>query len=211
VREVCAATGLLGESIASIFPDYGFFVDFFTKYYTDLEPGSALVVEAEGKVVGYLLGCTDGKRHRRFQRGLLRRAAFHVIGNLCRGSYGPQARRFLWWLVWRGWREIPAAPAGAHFHFNILKRWRDAATTRLLVDVFLELLRREHPGVKLVWGQMETFGARRSRDLFRRLGWEFYDQVRLGKYRYLFGETPPPHLRKIASGEVYLTTIYRRL
>ncbi|HHW43402.1 MAG TPA: hypothetical protein GXX25_06245 [Desulfotomaculum sp.] len=63
----------------------------------------------------------------------------------------------------------------------------------------------------MVWGQMETFGARRSSALFQRLGWQFYDQVRLSKYRYLFGSSPPPHLRKLSSGEVYLTTIYRTL
>ncbi|OAT87112.1 hypothetical protein [Desulfotomaculum copahuensis] len=187
-------------------------MDFFTGYYTDVEPEAALVVEAEGKVAGYLLGCTDAALHRRYQLRLLARALLPVCHGFCRGIYGPPAFRFFRWLFWRGWREMPGVPAGgAHFHFNILKRWRDAAVTRLLVESYLELLRREHPGIKVVWGQMETFGARRSQSLFKRLGWEFYDQVKLSKYRYLFNSPPPEHLKKLAAGEVYLTTIYREL
>lgn len=187
-------------------------MDFFTGYYTDREPGSALVVEAEGKVIGYLLGCADPGRYRRHQIYLLGKSFFYVALGLLRGKHGPRAKKFLWWLAWRGWREIPRVPpGGAHFHFNILRPWRDARTTRLLVESFLELLRREHPHLKVVWGQMETFGSRRSRALFQRLGWQFYDQVPLAKYRYLFGFALPPHLRKILDGEVFLTTIYRKL
>ncbi|MBE3588512.1 MAG: GNAT family acetyltransferase [Thermoanaerobacteraceae bacterium] len=212
MREVCAATGLLGEDIGPVFPEHDFFVDFFTRYYTDVEPQSALVVEAGGKVVGYLLGCTDFKRYRRYQMAVLGKAVFFVLKGLYRGSFGPPARRFFRWLLIRGWREVPKCPGGgAHFHFNLLRPWRDASTTRRLVDTFLDILSREHPGIKVVWGQMETFGARRSSALFHRLGWQFYDQVPLSKYRYLFGSSPPPHLRKLSSGEVYLTTIYRTL
>ncbi len=46
VREICAATGLLGDDIRCLFPKPDFFVDLFTSYYTDLEPESCLVVEA---------------------------------------------------------------------------------------------------------------------------------------------------------------------
>lgn len=212
VRAVCAATGLLGESITAVFPEPDFFVDFFTSYYTDVEPASALVVEADGQVAGYLLGCTDQQRYRRYHQRLLVKTALWAGLGFLRGIYGPPAKRFFRWLVWRGWREMPRSPAGgAHFHFNLRKEWRDAPTTRLLVESFLDLLHREHPQLKIVWGQMETFGSRRSQALFRRLGWEFYDQVQLSKYRYLFNSSPPPHLKKIISGEVYLTTVYRRL
>lgn len=170
------------------------------------------MVEADGQVAGYLLGCTDQQRYRRYQRRLLVKTVLTASKGFLRGIYGPPARRFFRWLVWRGWREMPRSPAGgAHFHFNLRREWRDASTTRLLVESFLDLLRREHPQLKIVWGQMETFGSRRSQALFQRLGWEFYDQVRLSKYRYLFGSAVPPQLQKIAAGEVYLTTIYRRL
>jgi len=149
VRAICAATGLLGESISSILPEDGFFVDFLTGYYTDVEPGTALVVEAEGRVVGYLLGCTSQERYRRYQRCLLGKAVFTVLKGLLKRDYDLPARRFFWWLAWRGWREVPGAPAGgAHFHFNILPHWKDAATTRQLVENFLALLRRRHPEIE---------------------------------------------------------------
>jgi len=212
VRDVCAATGLLGESIDCVFPEHDFFVDFLTRYYTDLEPNSALVLEDGGEVAGYLLGCTELKRYHRYQKILLCKIIPAVLTGFFKRGYSRPARKFFWWLVWRGWREIPKTPAGgAHFHFNILKLWRDAASTRRLVENFLEIIRLEHPEIKVVWGQMETFGARRSRALFNRLGWEFYDQVKLNKYKYLFGPSAPPHLIRIIKGGVFLSTIYCKL
>ena len=67
IRKICADTAVMGESIDLFFSNSKFFVDFFTSYYTDVEPQSAFVVECDRKVVGYLLGCTDIKKYMLYQ------------------------------------------------------------------------------------------------------------------------------------------------
>jgi|GEM_PF-583852 len=234
VREICAATGLLGNDIRRLFPQPDFFVDLFTSYYTDLEPDSCLVAEAAGvsgqpEVVGYLLGCTNPQRYSRHQPSLLARIACRVLRGLLLGEFGAAARSYLWWTIRRGWQEMPRTPAGgAHFHFNCLKEWRNHSAALPLIETFLNLLRREHPELRVVWGQMTTYGKRRTSAAFQRFGWKFYDQVRLTKYDGIakaWGqETPswPPGtaVRQVTGEqkyapcrplEIYLTTIYRQL
>jgi ribosomal protein S18 acetylase RimI-like enzyme len=52
----------MGEPIDWQWRDRESFADMFTGYYTDREPGSAFVVEVDGVVEGYLLGCLDSRR-----------------------------------------------------------------------------------------------------------------------------------------------------
>jgi hypothetical protein len=233
VREICAATGLLGDDIRCLFPKPDFFIDLFTSYYTDLEPESCLVVEApqaDGQpgVAGYLLGCTSPVRYRRYQFRLLPRIACRVLRGLLRGEFQAAARSYLWWAAWQSWREMPRTPSfGAHFHFNFLKQWRNRNAALPLVETFLALLRREHPELPVVWGQMSTYGRRRSAAVFQRYGWKFYDQVRLTKYAGISRawEQAAARIKKNEAGhfpvnqnyarcqlpEIFLTTIYRQL
>ena len=81
----------------------------------------------------------------------------------------------------------------------------------MYVNISIHDMAPEQPGIHVAWGQMETFGTRRSRVLFRRLGWEFYDQKKFTKYKYLFGGAPPPNLKKINPDRVFLSTVYRYL
>jgi hypothetical protein len=233
VREICAATGLLGDDVRCLFPKPDFFIDLFTSYYTDLEPESCLVAEVPGaeeqpEVVGYLLGCTNPVRYRHYQSRLLPQIACRVLRGLLQGEFQAAARSYLWWAVRHGWREMPRTPGfGAHFHFNFLKKWRNHNATLPLVETFLELLRREHPKLPVVWGQMSTYGRRRSAAVFQRYGWKFYDQVRLTKYAGISRawEQAAARIKKDEAGrcpgnqkyaryqlpEIFLTTIYREL
>lgn len=75
VREICHATGYMGESAGWFWPDVESFADMFSGYYTDEEPSSAHVVEIDGRVEGYLLGCLDSSKAWQPDRVLLR----HVL------------------------------------------------------------------------------------------------------------------------------------
>jgi hypothetical protein len=240
VREICAATGLLGDDIRRLFPRPDFFVDLFTSYYTDLEPEACLVVEARRpdhrpEVVGYLLGCTNPGQYRRHQPKLLFRIACRVIRGLLQQEFDAAARSYLWWTIMSGWREMPRVPAGgAHFHFNLIREWRNHNAMLPLLTAYLDLLRRERPELKVVWGQMTTYGKRRSEAVFRRFGWKFYDQVRLTKYDLITrawgreaparpgeasartregpaGRRPGSQYARCQLPEIYLTTICRQL
>src|SRR5258708_37000332 len=59
VRLICHGTGYMGESAEWFWRDRDSFADMFSGYYTDREPRSASVVEVNGVVSGYLLGCVD--------------------------------------------------------------------------------------------------------------------------------------------------------
>src|ERR1700737_5553711 len=56
VRCLCCQTGFLGEPIDPVYEDRQLFADFLTTYYTDHEPESSFVLEADGEIRGYLLG-----------------------------------------------------------------------------------------------------------------------------------------------------------
>src|SRR5919108_5903995 len=57
VRKLCCETGFLGEPIDPVYEDRELFADFLTTYYTDHEPESSFVLEMDGEIRGYLLGC----------------------------------------------------------------------------------------------------------------------------------------------------------
>src|SRR5437868_443829 len=62
VRDICYVTGYMGDPVDWQWRDRESFSDMFSGYYTDREPESALVVEIDGVVRGYLLGCVDSEK-----------------------------------------------------------------------------------------------------------------------------------------------------
>jgi hypothetical protein len=198
VRRICADTGFLGSPIDPVFQDRELFADYLTRYYTDFEPESTLVCERQGQVLGYLTGC----------RRPLRRFLFHCLYNpvlffraLVRcwaWPYNAATRRYLRWVLCQGWREVPYAPKGVpHFHINLLPLARNVASTRMLIDTFLEYLSR--CGDRAVYGQVVTWGDRRSEKLFLRYGFRVLDRRELTKYRSYVKEP------------VFLCTVWKNL
>ena len=183
-------------AIDPVFEDRELFSDYLTGYYTDWEPESAFVLEVNGEVRGYLLG----SRHPHLQQlyniyqnlGLFLRGIFHYP------RYNQASRNFVHWIIFQGWREVPAAPRRiAHFHINLLPDARNVASTRLLMDSYLRYL-RDH-GEKRVFGQMVTFESRRGSKMFERYGFQVINRSEITKYRNFH---PEP---------VYLCTVIKDL
>ncbi len=196
VRELCCATGFLGNPIAPVFEDLELFADYLTAYYTDWEPESAFVVLVNGEICGYLLGA-----RRWFLQGC--HGVLQTLGLLLRGiarypRYNPASKKFVRWILSRARKEVPEAPRRmAHFHVNLLPEARQVATTRALVEGFLDHLRQH--GEPAVYGQMVVFEDRRGAKLFERYGFRVLNKAEITKYREVY---PAP---------VYLCTVTKDL
>lgn len=185
VRRLCCETGFLGNPIDPVFEDRELFADFLTAYYTDFEPESAFVVELDGEIKGYLLGSRQPLRQQVYNIGqnvrLFVRALFRYPG------YNEASRRFIRWVLCNGWREVPAVPARtAHFHINLLPEARSLASTKMLIEAYLEHLRAH--GEKRVYGQMVTFGNRRGTKMFERYGFRVFNKGEISKYKRVHPE-----------------------
>src|SRR5262249_12416446 len=125
VRRLCSETGFLGKPIEGLFRDTELFADLFTTYL-DHQPEWGLVAEADGIVIGYLLGAVS----RHFDLLLLRSGfctAVKMLFRLATGRYSGHRRsgQFVRWLLTSGFREQPKHPAGtAHLHWDLDERFR---------------------------------------------------------------------------------------
>lgn len=180
VRELCCATGFLGNPIDPVFEDRELFADYLTAYYTDWEPESAFVLLVNGDIRGYLLG----------SRRPLRQQLYNFYNNLAlflRGlfrypRYSAASKRFVHWILRTAWREVPAAPRRtAHFHINLLPEARSVGYTRAIMDAYLRHL-ADH-GEKRVYGQVVTFEDRRGTKMFERYGFRVLNRAEITKYR----------------------------
>jgi len=196
VRRLCCATGFLGNPIDPIFEDLELFADYLTAYYTDWEPESSFVLEVDGEIRGYLLGSRHPLRQQ--FHGFYQNLSIFFRGMLRYRGYGAASRRFVRWIFLSGWREVPAAPRRtAHFHINLLEDARGVATTRALMQAYMDYLKG--CGVKRVYGQMVVFQGRRGTALFERYGFRVLNRSEITKYRHLH-----PH-------PVYLCTVVKDL
>jgi hypothetical protein len=196
VRRLCCETGYLGEPIDPVYEDRELFADFLTTYYTDHEPESSFVLEVDGELRGYLLGC----------RRPLWNQLYSFYQNICLSAravlryprYNEPSRKFIRWLVLNGWREVPAKPRRTpHFHINLLPDARKVSTTRALFSAYFSYLYR--CGEKRVYGQIVTFESRRGEALFERYGFRVLNRARITKWDGLHPES------------VYLSTVIKEL
>ena len=198
IRYICCETGFLGKPIDAVFNDRELFADYLTRYYTDVEPESSWVGEKNGVAVGYLLSCKRWHLNRWWSVWNLARLALKASRRFICGRYDAKSRKFLRWVLWRGWRELPWAPRdAAHFHFNSLKEHRKMGIARDLVVILIEDLKR--CGVQRVFGQMVTYHHRRTKRLYEYLGWKVIDKKRISKYNDTIHK------------ELYLATIMKEI
>lgn len=196
VRNLCCATGFLGKPIDPVFEDRELFADYLTNYYLDREPESALVILRGREVKGYLLGSRHPHQQRKYDRSQNPRLFFRGLAKY--PTYNAASKKFVRWILWNGWREVPAAPKDIpHFHINLLPEARNVPTTRDLMDRFLAYLAA--CGETAVFGQMVTYADRRGTRLFERYGFRVLNRAEITKYRDFYCEP------------VFLTTVIKDL
>jgi hypothetical protein len=196
VRSLCCLTGFLGEPIDPVYEDRELFADFLTTYYTDHEPESSFVLEMDGEILGYLLGCRRPLRNQLYSFYQNVWLFLRALGRYFR--YNSRSRRFIRWTLVHGWREVPAAPRRTpHFHINLLASARKVSTTRALMSAYLSYLYR--CGEKRVYGQIVTFESRRGEKMFERYGFKVLNRAEITKYKAFYPES------------VYLSTVVKTL
>ncbi|MGI9115996.1 MAG: GNAT family acetyltransferase [Chthoniobacterales bacterium] len=196
VRDLCCATGFLGEPIDPIFEDRELFADFLTTYYTDHEPESSFVLEIEGEIRGYLLGSRKPLQNQLYS--IQQNVVLFFRALLRYPRYNARSRKFIRWVLWYGWREVPAAPRFTpHFHINLLPEARRVSTTRALFGAYFRYLYQ--CGERSVYGQMVTFESRRGEKLFERYGFKVLNRAEITKYKSFYPES------------VYLSTVIKTL
>jgi hypothetical protein len=196
VRDLCCTTGFLGNPIDPVFEDRDLFASFLTDYYLECEPDSAFVVTVEDAIRGYLLGCRFPRRHRWFtvyqSFSLAVKALWRYPG------YRPESKRYIHWILFNAWREVPEAPRGVgHFHINFLPEIRRIAVFRAVMETYFRFLRKE--GVDRISAQVVTFDDRRTLPLFERYGFEVLNRSRVTKFE------------RYTDRSVYLCTIIKDL
>lgn len=147
VRDICYATGYMGDSPEWYWRDVESFSDLWSRYYTDREPQSLFVAaRPDGAVVGYLMGCIDSAGADEFNRVL----RYHAIRRYC--FLRPGTAGFMWRSladVLRdnaiGRRPLPTplhdARWPAHLHINLLPEARAGGVGRRLMMTWIDHLR----------------------------------------------------------------------
>lgn len=198
LRTICADTGFLGKPIDPAFEDRELFADYLTSYYTDVEPESTFVCEFDGQVKGYLMGSRFPKRKSRFEAVLLPKLVLRGVWRYFMRPYNTASRKYVRWILTQARQEQPYTPPDIpHLHINILPEARSVATTRELVDTYLQYLRKN--GEKQVYGQVVTYDSRRGDRMFARFGFRVIDQREVTKYRDIY------------PGKIHLFTILKDL
>ena len=147
VRDVCYRTGYMGDPIDWQWRDAESFADMFTGYYTDREPGSAFVVEVDGVVEGYLLGCLDSEQAWNpaavAGRHIVRRAVCFRPGTaaVVWRTFGDAAVDLARRRVKLSDFEFGDPRWPAHLHIDLLAPARGRGAGRLLVHAWFAMLR----------------------------------------------------------------------
>ncbi len=137
---IAADTAYFGEPVEAFLEDRNVFLDAFYAYYTDLEPEHAWVACADGEVVGFLTGCTDGHLHQKGMAGVI---VPRMAGKLVRGRYrlGKKTCAYLAGLLGNllsgASLHTDEAQYPAHLHVNLAAAWRGHGLGKRLIEAYL--------------------------------------------------------------------------
>jgi len=192
IRKISFESVFWGENRAYIFDDE-ILADILTIYFTDYEPLSCFVAVKVNQVIGYIMGAQDIRKMRRLmkykivprliykalgRRQLLRRNSLillkNIISSYLKGEFiSPDFSK-----------EYPAT-----LHINIRAEYRRQNLGSLLVDYFLDFLKRKN-----IRGIHFGVMSERAKDFFIKLN---FNILFTGKYsfpRYLLGENIPHYI-----------------
>jgi ribosomal protein S18 acetylase RimI-like enzyme len=177
VRRICWNTGYGGSSVAPFFDDPMLFADFWCTYFTDIDPLSTFVADADSRVVGYLLGCLDTEHYNRI---FSHRVVPAILGKALRGRYRIQRKtlRYISSLLGQQLRREYKIPSldhyPAHLHINIAEGYRRTGLGRRLMESYFAHLRENQiTGLHLGTSSLHTSAL----PFYDKLGFKVYTAI----------------------------------
>lgn len=175
------------------FDDQEVIADALTKYYTDYEPGSCFVAEANGEVVGYVIGTLNIKR-------MVREYAFKIffpvlLKALMRGVFfKAKSYRFFWNCLKsyiKGEFRVPdyAGLYPSTFHINVRDGFRGQRVGTRLIFRTVQLIAEKNVG-----GVQFSTMSDDSKEFFINMGFHVVYQSRRNFLRYALGHDTPFYL-----------------
>lgn len=148
VREICCDTAFRNRGCEYLFEDREVHADYWTSYYTDHRPEDSWVIEREGRVIGYFLGCSD---HVHFHRTMARRivpwCGLRAAWRALTGRYrNPVSRRYVAHMLLRAPGEAPDFPFAdypAHYHCNMRREAYGQQYFTTMLFMFLDRLEQK--------------------------------------------------------------------
>lgn len=160
-------TFVLGSPIPFQVSQRRAYEDLVLGWYRD-HPQLSRVVAVEGRVVGYVLVCTDQRPFEREQR----RAGLRYVRQVGRALADPRMsrseRRFVFYRLvdgYEAWRDEDPKAVGAHAHFNVAGGYRSGLLVRDFVEHIDQVCREA--GLTHWTGQINAREGRRLGLLLR--------------------------------------------
>jgi len=192
IRKISLESIFLGENRASIFDDE-ILADILTIYFTDYESLSRFVAVKDNQVIGYIMGTQDVQKMRRIMKykiiprliykALYRRQLLHrnnlillknIISSYLKGEFiSPDYSK-----------EYPAT-----LHINITEEYRRQNIGSLLVDYFLDFLKRKN-----IRGIHFGVMSESAKKFFLKLNFNLLFTREYSFLRYLLGENVPYYI-----------------
>ena len=192
IRKTSLESSVLGEYRTSIF-DEEILADLLTMYFTDYEPLSCFVALKVNKVIGYIIGAQDVRKMRRLMKyKIIPRLIYKALGHrqlLCRNNLILMKNIISSYLKGEFIAPDFSKEYPATLHINIRAEYRRQNLGSLLVDYFLDFLKRKN-----IRGVHFGVMSESAKDFFIKLN---FNILFTGKYsfpRYLIGEDIPHYI-----------------
>jgi GNAT superfamily N-acetyltransferase len=192
IRVIGLQSSILGEQRKTVFDDE-ILADMLTVYFTDYEPQSCFVAEGDNQVIGYVLGTRDVRK----MRNVMKHTIFPGLAKkvFLSGQFLQRNNlliiRNMMYSYFKGEFKVPdfTLEYPATLHVNIASGYRGKNTGSLLVNHFLEFLKRE--GVSGIHFGVLSESAKR---FFLKLNFEVLFEGKYSFLQYLSGETLPHYV-----------------
>jgi GNAT superfamily N-acetyltransferase len=178
VRRIVWETGFGGKRVDHSFDDPEWFSDMNSLYYTDFDDTHNFVALADGKIVGYLLGCPDTAL---YEKRFKSEVAPLMLRKLLTGKYKLSRKNlsFLRKIILTGLRgELTASPIDdypAHLHIDFDEPFRRMGLGSRIMNEYFDYLRGL--GVKGVHLGTSSF-HRSALPFYAKLGFTINERVR---------------------------------